>query len=251
MSIDLYQEFYLRVARGEFNNISTVFKFGRSESIGSSEEVVWDGDGSYTFLETAEYLNVVSSSALDVNQGVSGAWNVIVFGLDENYNEISELVELNGIVPVQTTQKFLRTFRALVLQGGNTSPIGGANQGDITFTSEDTTTLQAKIMANEGQTLMAVYTVPAGKTGYITGGLFSVGEGKDCIFKGKFRNCTTENCVFSNKFTIEMFEASQQADFKTPLEVPEKTDVIITGQNGATTVAASASFGILLIDNEA
>lgn len=251
MVVDLQREFYLRVAKGEYNNISSIFKFGRSDSIGSSEEVVWDGDGNYTFLGTAEFLNVVSTSALDVDQGASGAWNVIIYGLDEDFNEITEEVKLNGTVPVQTTQKFLRTYRALVVQGGNTSAIDGANQGDITFTSEDTTTPQAKIMAHEGQTLMAVYTVPAGKTAYVNGALFSVGEGKDCVFKGKFRNCTTDDCVFSNKFTIEMFEASQQADFKVPLAIPEKTDMVVTGKNGATTVSASASFGIILIDNEA
>ena len=35
-----------------------------------------------------------------------------------------------------------------------------------------------------------------------------------------------DNCSFSNKFTIELFENSQFAPFKTPLRVPEKTDII-------------------------
>lgn len=247
-NIDLKDDLHLKIARGEYNNISTVFKFGRNESVGATEVPVWDGATAYTYLTEAETLSVVSDSALDVDQG-DGAWNVIVYGLDENFEEIQETVVLNGTTPVITTNSFLRTFRAVVITTGTDTPVGGGNLGNITFTASTSAVLQAKILANEAQTLMCIYTVPAGKTAYITGGLFSIGQGKDCVFKGKFRNCTMDNCSFSNKFTIELFENALQADFKTPLAVPEKTDIIITAKNGATTVSASASWGMIIIDN--
>lgn len=242
-------DFNYDISLGNYDNKKLEFKFGRNTSIGSAEEVVWDAGGNYTFLSTAEYINVSSTSSSDANGDV-GAWNVIINGLDENFNEQSETVVLDGTTPVQTQKQYLRLFRAFVIESGNTSVIGGANQGDISFISDTTTTLQAKILEHNGQTLMAIYTVPAGKTALITGGTFAIGQGKECVFKGKFRNCSTENCVFSDKYSVELFESAFFATFPTPLPVPEKTDIVITGQNGATTVTASASFALVLVDNK-
>ena len=249
MAIDLNQEFYLKVAKGDYYNISTVFKFGRSNAVGLTEIPIWDGDAAYTFLDTAEYINVSSTSVNDTALG-SGARTLIMYGLDANFNEISEVITLNGTTPVKSTNQYLRLFRALILTSGTNTPVGGANLGIISFTGFTTATLQARIKANEGQTLMAIYTVPAGKTAFITGGVFSVGSGKSCTFRGKFRNCLGTTCAFSNKFTIEMYESSQYLPFATPLRVPEKTDMLITGVNGTPEISASASWGMILIDNE-
>jgi len=241
-------EFHLRLAKGEIPNSSTVFKFGRSEAIGLTEIPIWDGDAAYTFLAAAEFINVVSASANDTALG-SGATTIIMYGLDTNFNEISEVITMNGTTPVKSTKEYLRLFRAIVLTTGTPTPVAGSNLGIISFTSFTTTTLQARIKVGEGQTLMAIYTVPAGKTAYITGAVFSVGSGKSCTFRGKFRNCTTPNCSFSNKFTLELYQASEYLPFITPLRVPEKTDMVITGINGTPAIAASASWGMILIDN--
>ena len=79
--------FYLEVARGRLEEHSSIFKFARSEAIVVNESVVWDGGGNYTFLEAAETMDVVSTSADDVAAGV-GARTMIIYGLDENYIEI-------------------------------------------------------------------------------------------------------------------------------------------------------------------
>jgi hypothetical protein len=243
------RSFDLNVAEGIHPTIDTIFKFGRNADVGTTEEVIWDGGGDYSFLDNAEYIDIVSDDSDDTDQG-AGAWTLIMYGLDSDFNEISEVITLNGTTPVRSQNQYLRLFRAIILTGGTTTAVGGTNQGAISFTSVVTSKLQAKISENEGQTLMAVYTVPAGKTAYITGGLFSVGQGKDCLFRGKFRNCSEPNCPFSNKFSIELYENALQPEFKVPLKIPEKTDMVVTGQNGVQSVPASASWGMYLIDNE-
>lgn len=241
-------DFYLDISRDVMTGYDSEFKFGRNEGVGATEEVVWDGGGTYTFLETAEYLKVVSDSTADDSAG-TGARTLIIYGLDSDYVEQSEIIQMDGTDTVQTVNKYLRTFRAVVLTAGVNDPIDDANKGTIKMLSDSTLTLQAQIEEHNGQTLMAVYTVPVGKTGYVTGVSFAVGEGKQCLFKGKFRNGSSSSFAFSVKFVLDLFQTSFYGTLVVPLKVPEKTDIVVTAQSTAAGTDAGASFGIILLDN--
>lgn len=242
-------DFFYNIAKGNVENTTSVFKFGTNPSLGTAEEVIWDGGGNYIFLNAAERLNISSASVLDTN-GSSGAWNLLVFGLDNNFDQIQELVYLNGTTAVQTTQEFRRTYRAIVLNSGSPTAIGDSNLGDVEIVSADTATLQAKILQNNGQTLMAVYTIPRGHTGYATGLSFNAGQGKEVRFKAKFRNGNTITSAFSVKYGLTIFESTVLPTLKTPLRVPEMTDIVITGTlTSAPNVVVDASFGLILEDN--
>jgi len=242
--------FYLDISRGRIKDVSSVFKFGRHPSVGAAEEVVWDGEGTYIFLEEAKTMNVVSTSIADNPAGI-GASEIVIFGLDQDKKEIQEVITLNGQTPVTTIKEFLRIHRALVLTTGTGLIIGDANIGDISISTSDTAILQAKMLAGNGQTLMAVYTIPAGKTGYVTGIGASTPEGKSCLMKAKIRNGPTSDYAFTVKYTIDLFEQALIQELVVPLRVPEKTDLAFTASSTAVGTAISASFGIILIDNEA
>lgn len=242
------KEFHLNVASGEYTNISAFFKFGRSSNIGLTESVIWDGGGDYIFLSSAEFINVVSDNINDTALG-SGARTLIIYGLDSNFNEISEIITLNGTTHVKSVKEYLRLFRAIVISSGTNTVVNGGNIGTISFTGFTSSTLQAKIIPNQSQTLMAVYTVPAGKTGYITGGTFSVGSGKSCTFRGRARDNKVVNAPFNNILILDIYQTSLDIKLNTPYKVTEKTDIAITGIDGTPAISASASFGIILINN--
>ena len=248
MPINRKAPFYLEVAKEKIEGHSSQFKFARSVAITDVESVVWDNGGDFPFLTAAETLDIVSDSADDASAG-SGARTLLVYGLDSDYLEVSELVTLNGLTPVTTTQTFLRVYRALVVTSGTNSGLTGNNAGTITISGHTTTQVQAKILPNNGQTLMAVYTIPAGKTGYVTGVSFSAGQGKQCLFKAKFRNGPGSSYAFSVKYVIDLYENSFFGQLGVPLRVPEKTDIVITASTTSGTINAAASFGILLSTN--
>lgn len=248
-TIDKIQSFFVNVARDKIPGVDSEFKFGRSAAITATESVIWDGGGDYTFLDAAEYLNIVSTSTEDDAITGAGAKTLVVYGLDANYIAQSELIALDGQVAVQTTKQYLRTFRGLILTAATPTAIGGSNAGDITFTSDDTTTLQAKILTGNGQTLMAVYTVPAGNTGFVTGLSLSTGQGKQVLFKAKFRNGVSNGFAFSDKFTMDLYQNQFFGTLSIPLKIPEKTDIVMTGITTSGTVSGGASFGIMLIEN--
>ena len=151
------------VARGMIPGSEGMFKFGRNPSVGTSEEDIWDGGGTYTWLTTAQTLEVVSDTVGDGPAG-TGARTVSVTGLDSDYNVVSDTVILQGDTIVLTTQKFLRVYRA----GVETAGTSEKNNANIYFWgSTDTAVLTAQITKEKGQTLMCIYTIPDSYIGYI------------------------------------------------------------------------------------
>jgi len=151
----------LAVARGNVTGIIFYRKFGRNDDFdsGTMEDVVSFG-GTYSFPSSAASTQINSSSNSDKSAG-TGARTVTVEGLDSNYDEISEVVTMNGTTNVTLTNSYLRVNRASVTTAGS----GEINQGDIQIFQGGNTL--AEIPEDLGQTQQAVYTVPAGKTLYI------------------------------------------------------------------------------------
>ena len=131
-------------------------KFGYNPAIttATDPEDVWDAGGVYPWPTAAAATNIVSTDADDTDGG-SGARTVWVQGLDSDGMLIDETVTLNGTSQVNLTQQFYRVFRARVVLSGAT----GTNEGDIQI--RHNTTALAQISQGYGQTLMAIYTVPA------------------------------------------------------------------------------------------
>lgn len=139
--------------------------FGKNSDVDTPEDV-WEGGGDYAGfpLTTLETVSVLSSSALDTAAG-TGARTVRIYGLDGAYALQTEDVILNGVTPVATVNTYRRVYRVEVLTAGT----GTFNAGTITI--RHTTTVAnvfSIIPIGIGRSEAAVYTVPAGKTGYIT-----------------------------------------------------------------------------------
>ena len=238
----------LTIARGELNGYSTIYKFGRNAAVGNTEEVILDGGGEYLFTKVADYLEVFSSNDNDSLNG-SNAWDIYVFGLDSSGYEQTEFFQLKGTTIVTGVKKFYRVYRAFVYHAGTTTTTNGNNIGTITIRKATGDTIMAQIRPGNGQTLMCIYTIPKGKTGYLTGYSLSSGQGKSVLFKSKFRNCAYKNCAFTVKDIREVYQNNFLGTLVTPLRIPELTDMIITGQNTiAGDVTAAASFGMILIN---
>jgi hypothetical protein len=144
-----------------------VKKFGRTPDIDGSDtnEEIWDGEGAYGgFLATATAMTISSSSANDTAAG-TGAKTVTLIGLDSNWLQVSQTVTLNGQTGVAIPISLIRVFRAFVATAGT----GEVNAGNIWIGSGDITAgvpaaKYAGILIGLGQTLMAVYSIPANAT---------------------------------------------------------------------------------------
>ena len=148
-----YYPYFLQVSRGLVAGHKRVFKFGYNGVIQNVEETIWDVGGLYAYPSSAVTMTATSSSgATDENVQVT------IEGLDASYNELSETVTLNASGTATTTDSFLRVNRAFVAGGT-------ASAGNITIANGGTT--YAYVSTLHQQTLMAIWTVPAGYTGYL------------------------------------------------------------------------------------
>lgn len=245
------EPFELQVARGQVGWHKTLFKYGYNPLIINVNETIWDGGGIYSYPAAAAVMYVSSSSTADTSAG-TGARTVFIQGLDANYNEIDETVTLNGQTQVATTKSFLRVYRAYVVTAGT----GGTNAGSIYIGTSGassgvpTGAYYARISVGEGQTLMAVYTVPAGQTFYLTNGTATHGTDTSGAFMTIRFMTRAFGGVFRTATKIDITGSEILFPFTFPLRLPEKTDIEVRAicsknQNNA----VSATFEGVLIDS--
>lgn len=150
---------------------SNVVKFGYNLDVDSgAEETIWPMGGTWSPTSGAETVEIVSSSSNDTNSSGTGARLVAVFGLDTDYNEVSELtLALNGTTAITTTNQYRYINRIAVALSGSSN----YNEGVITATQQTSGAVLAQIPAQTSITQQAVYTVPAGHSAYLQGILFN------------------------------------------------------------------------------
>lgn len=232
------EPFELQVARGQIPGHTFNHKFGAVPSMSiNTTGSVWDiNDTLYPWsaFTTAGTLSVARADAADANKTIT------IQGLDANYNEISENVTLTAASGNLTTKSFIRVYRAFMYNGSTT------NVGNITVSKGGTNVL--RINAGKGQTLMAVYTVPAGYTAYISQGVMSVQSGADAT--GSFFIRIGGQSAFRIAHTFEVTSGNYVYSFSYPVGFPEKSDLDVRASVRSNNARVTAAFDILLVKEE-
>ena len=232
------EPFELQVARGEIPGHSAIHKFGAVPAMSiNNTGTVWDiNDTLYPWsaFSSAGTLTVDRADAGDANKVIT------VIGLDADYNEISENVTLTAATGNATTKSFIRVYRSFMHNGST------INLGNINIKKGATTV--ARITANKGQTLMGVYTVPAGYTAYISQGVMSVQDGADAT--GDFFVRYGGQSAFRIAHTFEVASAEYFYAFAVPFALPEKSDIDIRASVRSNNARCTAAFDAMLIKDE-
>ena len=153
-------DYRTEVAIGSVSNVASFGKYGQRINIGNNNtEDVWCADDDIRFdLVSPERMSIVSTSDADVFGGGGGANTILVYGVDGDWNEVIETVELNGTTPVLTIATMLRVNFLLTASTG-----GQGNDGDITIASEITDHVQDIVPAGDGYSCSTFYSVPKGR----------------------------------------------------------------------------------------
>ena len=221
------------LAAGLLTGHSHINKFGFNPAVGTGFEIVSDQSVvAQPYPTTAVTISLISSATTN-----DAGLNISIQGLDANYAIQEETVTLNAGGSFTTTNTYLRVFRAIV---------NSTNQGNITIQyNTDPTSIADVIPSDAGQTLMAVYTVPAGKTAYLIKFQGNVEKDTGTIFRLR---CRPFGGQFSVKGQYGTFGSSVTYDYPVPLVMTEKTDIEIQVKANGTT-GAGAIFDLILIDN--
>ena len=231
------EPFELQVARGQIPGHSTLFKYGYNPNIVNVNETIWDVGGIYAYPSSAVKMTATSTDGAN-DEDVQ----VVISGLDADYNELTETVTLNGNGTAETDGFFIRVFRAFIT--GAQTPLGTIN---ITNTG----TTYARITLGENQTLMAVYTVPAGKSLYINNGTATHGTDTSGAFMTIRFMIRPPGEVFRTAVKIDVTGAELLFPFYYPLRLPEKCDLEVRAVCNKNQInAVSATFEGVIVKEQ-
>lgn len=234
------------LGRAGADHIKTA-SFGRTP--GSLDNTdIWEGGSLYTFLATASILESVSDSALDTAAG-TGARTILISGLDANFNQISEVVVLAGLTPVQSVNSYLRVNFVTTVTAGST----GVNQGSITVRVTGGGTIQSIMRNGYGFAKSAIYTVPAGHTLLLTELSFGCAGtgGADSVTIAGTRISPTGLITVTQEFPTGALVPITVA-LSVGATVSEKTSFVmrITEVSGASIITYAEFGGILIINTQ-
>jgi len=245
---DLYS-WGINISNGAVDGVSYIEKFGRNDTLSGNIETIWDASTIYTYLSSASSVYVTSSDGDDTPTG-TGARQVEVQGLDENYALTTETIDIDDGASDTT---FIRVFRVIVTSVGSDGQAAGTIS--VRSASGGGGTLLAQIGrvgtgggASLGQTFMAIYTVPAGFTAYLT--QWTVGAGGQNADTTALLVARPFNGAFNSKDIVISAGSQYSKNYTVPLKFTEKTDIEVRAFSSSSGNDCSSTFNLIIIDND-
>ena len=249
-------EFRLKVNMGMVPGYSVIDKFGVNRVITTIEDV-WEFGGEYNYDAngTAPIQYISSSDALDTGQTIT------VLGLDINGDEVSQVVTTDGQNNVTLGTALWRMFRL-----ENDSDIGNDINGiiyghtDPTPTNGVPTAIATRAIINGGnnQTLMALYTIPRGKVGFLYRGEIGVALDGNAAALAEYAIVQYKSRRYGKLFKVKKEITNMigggsslyQDPRSFPDIIPALVDIKVVVTDVTTTMGAWAAFDILLVDED-
>ena len=195
---------------------------------------VWDVNDTlypWSAWNTAGTITVSRADAGDADK------NVIISGLDADYNPVATTVTLTNATGNTSATVFSRID--LVRMNGTS-----VNVGQINVLKGATTV--GRIVAGVGQSLKGTYTVPAGFTAYLTQGAMTIQNGADATGTFFYR---VPGDRFLIGHTFEVASSEYSYAFTCPFPLPEKTDIDVRASVRTNNALVTAAYDIILIQN--
>lgn len=253
---------WLDVARGLQSGFTTVKKFGRNSSIGTTFAPISLG-GVYNTPQSgsATTLRVKAGGNANDTAAGSGAREITLIGLDENFNEVTETLATAGAsASSATTTTFTRLYRLFVSASGTYSTsAAGSHSADIVIENGSGGTDWATIDSTnfpKGQSEIGAYTIPAGKTGYVKLRDVSIESTKtmDLIFFSR-ANADETAAPYTAMIAQSVVSGVAGGSIETfgGVDIPfgpyvGPCDIGFMGRVASSTAAAAVEFEIFLID---
>lgn len=247
----------LAISKGIVTGTSFIHKFGEAGNIDTADGFanIWDGSNdilsgkisSYTFSTIADIDSITSTNVLDTQ-------TIEIQGLDSDYNLLVQTITLTGQTTVILPIPLIRVFR---MKNIGTVNLIGETYLRTTGTSvtngipDVITSIRAIINDGNNQTLMAIFTIPAGKTGFMRDWYASLSKDKttSCVIRLQAR-------PFGQVFQLKHVSAISntgtsyiQHNYNEPEKFNEKTDIIMSANTTTNDSGVGAGFDIVLVDN--
>jgi hypothetical protein len=227
------------IANGQVVNTSFVHKFGAvpAMSIGTAG-TIWDKNDTlypWSAFDTPGILTITTNLANGSTSTLDNGKSILISGLDENYNPVSETITISGSSGTGTTT-FARVFRAYT---------SDTNLTQFRVSRGATEVLRVNI--GKAQTLMSIYTVPSGYTGFLCKGIASIEYGGDATIDMFARYGGTGAFRIGHTGEVAGTGMPYNYEFTIPIKMPEKTDIDVRAAVRSNNSRVTAAFDLILV----
>lgn len=233
------EDLHLNIARGLVKGTSSIHKFGAVAAMSQNTSgTVWDVNDTlypWSAWDTAGTITVETTSSSDIGK------HVTIVGLNANYEQVEETITIAALTGNAGTTAFKRIFRAYVTNGSTN------NVGVISI--KKSTVTVAAIQIGKAQTLMAVYTVPAGYTGYLLHGACTAQAGADATGDMFVRYFGNQAFRVGHSFEVSGTGGQYDYKFDIPIPIPEKSDIDVHITTRTNNGRYTAAFDMILVKN--
>lgn len=226
---------------GRIGGVTPFIIRGRSTTIGTTEHEVWGQDASYVYPSGELGLTVVSDSAADAAAG-TGMRTMLISGVDEAYNAVSEEVTLTGLTPTAVTTALFYRVNEIVIK---TSGSGNVNAGTILV--KHGTNIVNCMMPGAGISCAGIYTVPLGSSFVARELILGVGKLGNAVINVYFMR-PGEGWIAMRQ--INLYQNSKIIKANGSL-LPAGTDFRVTATGGASGTSITSEILAQLITDEA
>lgn len=212
------------ITEAEVLNAFLVDKSGATASLGTTAAnmtTVWGYNGLFpwsTFTGTGDKLYIFSQT----NDTQIQNKTITVEGLDSNYNLITDIVTFGAdtTTPISTSINFYRINR-LYLSGNNTNSLPHLYDIEVRYGSSSGTVV-SYLIAPWGRAQNCFYTVPVGYEAFVLSMAGNSGKDDEITSSIWIR---TYNGTWENKKSFKFISGLFDHNFRTPMRVPEKSDI--------------------------
>ena len=195
-------------------------------------------------------VEIFSASGDDTSAG-TGARTVTIYGLDENWEAVSEPLTLNGASAVTSTNSYHRVHLVEVETAGS----GGGNAGALTVRHTTTTAnVFASVPAGLNRSHIAAYTIPDDHTGWLVQARIAIGRANGSAGQAEMRILSRESggvyrALRRAPLTTAFPWMLPSGSYVGPLN--ERSDVLVRIQSVSdSNTAADADLVVLLVQNQ-
>lgn len=221
------------IAEGHVSGHTPWAKIGYNYVTSTNEEDMWAAGGVYTFPTSGTSMQIYSTSAFDAS-GSTGIRTVSLYYLDTHYREKTEILTMNGITAVTTVATDI--YRVQYFRAASVG-VGAKAVGDISIrhATGAGATIYGRIAQGYTRGRGCFWTVPKGKTLYVTSIAFSAGgTAKPVQFttRATYDNqagvTLTAGTFFMPFHEIICTDAAFTKELEVPTKLPETTDIKVS-----------------------
>lgn len=241
--VRLANDFNDDISLGKVNGQALFAVVSNSVVVGTTFEDIWSGGGNLVYPTANETWEVVSSDANDTAAG-SGAREVTIVSMEDDYIEKVTTVALNGTTPVTVSGVHFRVNSFFV------SDVGGyrvANLGTITLRVVSAGATRSVIQADSVGSFSSHHTIPLGKTALWVQGTILAPKGEDLRTRSMFKLGGVGPFLIGG--TATNYQSSLVYPFQTNLVLTEKSEILFQCKSTNINTFVTAVMEFKLIDN--